>query len=234
MSVHPLRAFLVLKLALLTVACGPVFAAQPAASADRGVIVVFGASYVKDWPIQDIGGARVVNAGVGGNETKDLAARFESDVLARSPDYVLLWGFINDFTRNKPEQAEQLTAQIKQRYQGMIETARERNLPLIVATEVTLPAATSWWGEILAWLFRLLGRESYADRINANVMAVNDWLKQYASEQGVPLLDFQAALAPDGLYRDRDYAQPDGSHLSEAAYQRLTSYTQSQQALLRK
>lgn len=232
LSLRPFVVLLGVWLNLGLAVAEPALGAQRSDSGDRTMIVVFGASYAKSWPIDRIGGVKVVNAGIGGNETKDMTARYEQDVLSLSPDYVLFWGFINDFTRNKPEQAAQLTTQIQQRYQAMIETALQRGIKPILATEVTMPAATSWWGEILAWVYRLLGRKGYADRINTNVMGVNAWLKDYARQHGLPLLDLQATLAPGGFYRRRQYSQPDGSHLTEAAYRALTEYTRSQEATL--
>jgi lysophospholipase L1-like esterase len=226
-------ALCVLTLSAWT-AVGQVPQPQIPATGDKGVIVVFGASYAKDWPIADIGGLSVVNAGVGGNETRDMLERFERDVLARAPRYVLIWGFINDYTRTPAEKHPQVAAAIEQRLTQMVDLAVARNIRVVLATEVTLPNATSWSGSVLASIYGAIGRTGYADRINKQVMNSNRWLVKFAADRKLPVLDLQAALAPDGFHRDRRYTLPDGSHLNSAAYAALNLYVDTQKDLFSK
>lgn len=234
MTASLLRMILALVLGWSCVGGSLALGADDPQTGASDVIVIFGASYAKDWHIESIAGAKVTNSGIGGNETKDMLARYERDVLSLSPDKVIFWGFINDFMRSNAQQAGQVSSLVKERYQTMVDTALQRGIEPVLATEVTLPAATTWWGEIIAWVFRLIGRKGYADRINTNVMEVNAWLKDFARQRSLPLLDLQAALAPGGFYRKRAFSQPDGSHLSEAAYRELTSYTRAHEGSLRK
>src|ERR1041384_6849760 len=106
--------------------------ALPAAAQDpvtdtagnRAVIVVIGASYAQSWPITEIGGTRVINAGVGGNETRDMLARFEKDVISQKPGHVLIWGFINDYTRSRPEKHDEAAKLIQERFTSMVDQAQ--------------------------------------------------------------------------------------------------------------
>lgn len=198
------------------------------------MIVVFGASYAKDWPIADIAGMTVTNAGVGGDETRNMLERYERDVLARAPRYVLIWGFINDYTRNPAAKHPQVAAAIEQRITEMVDKAIARGIQPVLATEVTMPAATSWSGSVLASIYGSLGRTGYADRINTQVMNSNRWLKKFAAERKLPVLDLQHALAPEGFYRERRYSLPDGSHLTPAAYAALNLYVDTQKDLFSK
>ena len=198
------------------------------------MIVVFGASYAKDWPIAEIAGLEVVNAGVGGNETRDMLERYERDVLARAPRYVLIWGFVNDYTRMPAEKHPQVAALIEQRITQMVDLAAARNVRVVLATEVTMPAATSWSGAVLASIYGALGRKGYADRINTQVMNSNRWLQKFAADRQLPVLDLQSALAPEGFYRERRYSLPDGSHLTSAAYAALNLYVDTQKDLFSK
>ncbi len=59
-------------------------------------IVVLGASYAQGWALDPIAGSTVVNAGVAGETSSEMVARFKDDVLARTPRAVVIWGFIND------------------------------------------------------------------------------------------------------------------------------------------
>lgn len=198
------------------------------------MIVVFGASYVKAWPIAEIGGLKVINAGVNGNETRDMLERFERDVLDRAPRYVLIWGFINDYTRSPADKHAQAAVGIEQRITQMVDLALARNVRPVLATEVTMPSAASWWGSVMASIYGALGRTGYADRINEKVMNSNRWLVKFAAERQLPVLDLQRALAPEGTYRERRYTQPDGSHLNTAAYAALNLYVDTRKELFSK
>jgi lysophospholipase L1-like esterase len=71
---------------------------------------------------------------------------------------------------------------------------------------------------------RLLGKESYQDYVNQRVMTTNAWLRSYARQEGVALLDIQPILSDRDGERRAEYAKADGSHLTAAAYQRLTEF----------
>jgi len=198
------------------------------------VIVVFGASYAKAWPIANIAGLPVVNAGVGGDETRNMLERYERDVLTHAPRYVLIWGFINDYTRSPAAKHPQVAAAIEQRITEMVDKAIARGIQPVLGTEVTMPAATSAWGELLASIYRSMGRTGYQDRINTQVMNSNRWLKQFAAQRNLAVLDLQRALAPNGFYRKREYSLADGSHLTPAAYAALTEFVETQEGLFSK
>lgn len=55
------------------------------------------------------------------------------------------------------------------------------------------------------------------------VREFNDWLRNYAKEQGIPLMDLEAALRTDDTRRflRDEYTSGDGSHLNRQAYQVL-------------
>ena len=65
---------------------------------------------------------------------------------------------------------------------------------------------------------------SYQDYVNGHVLKTNRWLRQFAAEEGVLLLDFQPALSDGASRRRKAFAIDDGSHISEAGYQVLTKY----------
>ena len=53
------------------------------------------------------------------------------------------------------------------------------------------------------------------------VLAFNDFIREYASREKIPLLDLEAALrrSPADRHLKEEYAQPDGYHLLPVAYQ---------------
>ena len=60
--------------------------------------------------------------------------------------------------------------------------------------------------------------------MNKHVMAVNQWIKEFAREEGILLLDFQPALSEKNGVRRKEFATPDGSHISAEGYEKMTSY----------
>jgi lysophospholipase L1-like esterase len=63
------------------------------------LVIMFGDSIVARWGVIPDG---IANAGVGGNTTLQLLARFQSDVLDENPKVLILEGGVNDLDREWP------------------------------------------------------------------------------------------------------------------------------------
>ena len=74
------------------------------------------------------------------------------------------------------------------------------------------------------WLGRLRGKRSYAEVVNEHVLATNKWIRDYAREQGIALIDLQPLVADETGMRSKAFAVQDGSHLTEAGYARITAH----------
>jgi uncharacterized SAM-binding protein YcdF (DUF218 family) len=197
----------------------PIAPAHPA-----GPIVLLGASYVAGWTPDALAGRAVVNRGVGGEETTDMLARFDADVLGAAPRAVVLWGFINDIFRAQGDM-EPVLAGIRERYLRMIAMARAAGIEPILATEATIRPRSESFRDVLGeWVGWIRGKASYQDQINRHVIAVNQWVRETAAREGLLLLDFEAVLAEPGGRRHQPFAQPDGSHITSAGYDALTAY----------
>ena len=86
-------------------------------STPERTIVILGASYAKGWGTPDLPGfSKVINCGVGGEETSGMLKRFDSDVAAIRPDAVLIWGHVNDITRAAPGRIEAVKAEAREHY----------------------------------------------------------------------------------------------------------------------
>ena len=66
---------------------------------NQPLLVITGASYAADWKSPQLPGFTVVNKGKSGDETKQVLARFDAEVLALKPAAVLIWGHINNYHR---------------------------------------------------------------------------------------------------------------------------------------
>jgi hypothetical protein len=209
--------------------CSGIGGAQGQAVADAEAVapllMIIGASYAADWGVPEISGYTVRNVAVGGQETKDVLERFDRDVVTARPDAVLIWGHINNIHRAPNGDYGGAQEGAKSDYRAMIDRARAAGIEVILATEITLTDSMSWTDRVVAFAAGLLGKRSYADRINEHVRAVNDWLRAYARDSGLRLLDFETALDDGSGFRRREFTQDDGSHVTEAAYRALTAYT---------
>lgn len=195
-------------------------------SSDRrpGSLVVLGASYAAGWDLNSVGATPVVVRGAPGEQSFEMLARFERDVVAARPSAVLIWGFINDVSRSGLQNMDAVSARIRDSYTKMIALARKNGIEPILATEVTLRQKAGFTETLAGWAGWIMGKTSYQDRVNEHVMANNRWLMDLAKRENLLILDFQAALADDGVGRRREFAKEDGSHIPPAGYAALTAY----------
>ena len=125
---------LTLALILLLSACGggdesdppppPLHAVQPALDTNETVLF-FGDSITQLWSTQEyVPGA--MNAGISGNETSQMLARFDADVLAKNPSVVVILGGTNDIRNRQTADPVSLYA--------MVEKAMAAHARVIVGT----------------------------------------------------------------------------------------------------
>lgn len=197
---------------------------MPTAPAQPRTLIVIGASYAADWGQPAVPGHRIVNRGVGGQETSDLLARFERDVITQAPQAVLIWGHYNDIVRATPERMKAAKQRAKQNLQSMAEQARSAGVAVMLATEITMPIGDGWMDQLLGLIGRLRGKEDFRAGVNRNIKEVNHWVREYARSNKLILLDFEAALNAENGSRNPLYAKPDGSHITAEGYRALTQY----------
>lgn len=187
--------------------------------------MLLGASYAQAWPLREVKGVPVVNRGVGGQQSFELLERFDRDVVALRPRAVILWGFINDLFRAPGGELEPTLARVRATYMDMIGRARASGIAPILATEVTIrPRAEGWFEQLTVFAAGILGRRGYADHINTQVQALNRWIRDTGTRERLLVLEFDATLSEPGGRRHPRYALPDGSHITTAGYDALTSY----------
>ncbi len=223
-------AWLVIPLVVMIASSAYVFAdrkleVRKGSNASQGkVLVVIGASYAKDWDIQSVGYYRVINRGNGGEETQQMLARFDHDVIRLRPSAVLIWGFINDIFRAPRDAIASRQARIQSNLREMVNKANVAGIRPLLATEVLVTSPDRMWGTLLAWYGGMRGKQSYQEYVNENVRDVNKWIREFGSARNIVVLDFEHTLAGERGGRQRRYAAEDGSHLSKEAYSALTDY----------
>lgn len=188
-------------------------------------IVLIGASYAGGWPLdKPIARYRMINKGVSGQQSFEILARFERDVLALKPDAVIIWGFINDIFRSDREKIEPTLKRTRDSFLAMVAMAKKAGVTPILAAEVTIRGKDGWRETIEASIGSLLGRSSYQEYVNGHVRATNRWLRDLAAREGLLLLDLETILSDRQGIRRKEFAQPDGSHISPQGYEAITRY----------
>ncbi|PUB89509.1 MAG: hypothetical protein B6D72_10365 [gamma proteobacterium symbiont of Ctena orbiculata] len=199
-------------------------------------VIMIGASYLQGWPLKNIGCLPVVNKGVNGETSTQVRARFDADVISAKPAAVLIWGHINDFS-NAPMAQELQTRQTAiDNLKQMIESAREAGIIPLVATEITFGMPTDIKSRIMQLIGSIMGKRSYQDYISSNVLAINEWLRDYAEAQEISILEIERLMTNAEGNRKQGYYTEDLSHITEQAYQDLQSFAQPilQKALIEK
>jgi lysophospholipase L1-like esterase len=189
-------------------------------------LVIVGASYAADWKQPNLPGYVVTNRGVGGEETHQILARFDRDVLALSPGAVLIWGNINNIHRAPAGGMQAAKDRAVANTREMVARARSQGLTVLLATEVTMsepPGFTNW---LVRTINSVRGKQDYVAMVNGHVRDVNEALRTLAREQGLKLLDFEKVFDDGKGFRRDEYTREDGSHISAAGYSALTRYTQ--------
>jgi lysophospholipase L1-like esterase len=187
------------------------------------LMVVTGASYAASWKDPDIGGYRIVNRGVGGEETHQVLVRFDRDVLAQKPAVALIWGHINNIHRAPPGEMARVKDGIRRDYLEMVRRARANGIEPVLATEVTLSEPPGLVNRAVALINQLRGKVSYGAAVNGHVRDINAWLRDYARQEGIRLLDFEKALDDGNGFRRIEYTSGDGTHISPEGYAVLTA-----------
>ncbi len=194
-------------------------------------IVILGASYAKGWTKPTLPGyGNIINRGVGGEETGDMAARMNRDVVALKPDAVLIWGHVNNITRSPPERIDAAKKAAREHYLSMLREARAAGIKVILATEIPWTEQQGLLNELRGFIGRLRGRTSYAVRISGHVGEINTFLRELAQRERLQLLDFERAFSTDDGTRIAEYVAEDGSHISAAGYEALTAFTRTEMA----
>lgn len=190
-------------------------------------MVLIGASYAGGWdPGRSIAGYRLVNKGANGEQSFEMLARFETDVIKQRPDVVIIWGFINDVFRSDRAQIDQTLKRTRESITAMVALARKAGVKPVLATEVTIRNKHGLRESVEAMAGKLLGKSSYQDYINGHVVETNRYISDLAVREGIMLLDLEAVLSDPQHERRKEYSQPDGSHISALGYEALTQYAE--------
>ena len=152
-------------------------------------------------------GKPYVGRGISGQTTPQMLVRFHQDVVALHPRVVVILAGTNDIAGNTGPSTLEMT---EDNLMAMTEIARAHDIRVVLSS--VLPAFDFPWKPGLTPA--------------PKIIALNAWMKRYASEVGATYLDYHSALAdargglPPALSRD-------GVHPNEAGYRIMAPLAES-------
>ncbi len=178
-------------------------AALAPAKANENRVVFIGDSITDYWKVENyFPGKPYVNRGIDGQTTPQMLVRFRQDVINLRPAVLIVLAGTNDIagvtgrTRNEDIEAN---------YASMAELARAHQIRVVFAS--LLPAHN----------YTADAKESYALRPRERILALNAWLKDYCTKNGLVYLDYFSALVDEKGMLRRDLSD-DGLHPNDAGY----------------
>jgi len=139
-----------------------------------------------------------VGRGISGQTTPQMLVRFRQDVIALKPAVVVILAGTNDIAGNTGPSTQ---AMIEDNLISMIELAKANGIRVVLSS--VLPAYDYPWRTGL----------DPAPKI----VALNAWMKDYASKNDVVYLDYHSAMADERQGLPPDLSN-DGVHPNEAGY----------------
>jgi lysophospholipase L1-like esterase len=173
----------------------------PAAGENR--VVFFGDSITDMWPLaQYFPGKSYINRGLGGQTTPQMLVRFREDVLALQPKVVVILAGTNDIAGNTgPISIDDIEAN----YASFADLAKAHSVHVVFSSVLPIHNYTPE------------SQELFADRSPAKILALNGWLKDYCSTNGLVYLDYFSPMVDDKGLLKRNLAD-DGLHPNKAGY----------------
>lgn len=154
---------------------------------------------------------RVVNRGVGGDNSFGILARMD-EVLMAKPKAIFLMDGINDLFRGLPYEVS------IHNYRRIIRKIKQESPKTKIYIESALPINES------------MTTAAYTKGRNARVPVLNEQIKQLAKEENITYINI-VPLFEDGQGNLRKEISPDGVHLKASAYIDWVKYLQEQKYL---
>jgi len=176
---------------------------------------------------------KVLNKGIAGNNTQNLLARLDNDVIAEKPDLVILMVGTNDMVNSRKMIAYD---QLEQNYQQILQKLRANHITVVTMSP---PAVDT------GYLFLRHDPQSYAEDPNAKIDSLNKLVKKLSKVNESHFIDlhavFKAAGSPNRTVgsltvNEANMGLADGIHPTSAGYELIanTIYTYLQENRLLK
>lgn len=171
----------------------------PAAGENR--VVFYGNSITEGWaPLfaTEFPGKPYIGRGISGQTTPQMLVRFRQDVIALKPKVVVILAGTNDIAGNTGPSSIEM---IEDNLASMAELGRANGIRVVMSS--VLPVFDYPWKPGLTPA--------------PKIVALNDWMRDYAASHGAVYLDYHSAMA-DARQGMKAGLSQDGVHPNEAGY----------------
>src|SRR5438552_15137026 len=185
-------------------------ATMAALAKDEQRVVFMGDSITDMWVLPQFGGffpgKPYIGRGIGGQTTPQMLLRFRADVIALQPKVVVILAGTNDIAGNTgPMTLEEIEANIA----SMSELAHTHGIKVVLASLLPVyDGGHNGEGKEIVMTDR---------RPPEKILALNDWIKKYSTENKLAYLDYFSAMVDDKGFLQRDLSD-DGLHPNKAGY----------------
>jgi lysophospholipase L1-like esterase len=185
-------------------------AALAAPAPDERRVVFYGNSITDGWaryfPVM-FPGKPYIGRGISGQTTPQMLVRFHQDVVSLQPTVVVILAGTNDIAGNTGASTLEM---IEENLTAMAEIAKQHHIRVVLSS--VLPVFDYPWKR---------GLEPAP-----KIIALNAWMKRYASEVGETYLDYHSAMvdARGGLPAA---TASDGVHPNEAGYRIMATLAEA-------
>jgi lysophospholipase L1-like esterase len=182
--------------------------AAPVAGESR--VVFMGDSITDMWPEPRFGeffpGKPYIGRGISGQTTPQMLIRFRPDVIALKPRIVVILAGTNDIAGNTgPMSVEEIEGNLA----SMSEVAHLNGIRVVLSSVLPVyDGGRTTDGTPLVMTDR---------RPPVKIVALNEWIKNYASHHGDTYLDYFSAMVDDRGFLKKDLSE-DGLHPNKAGY----------------
>lgn len=119
----------------------------------------------------------LIGAGIGGNKIYDLYLRMEQDVLAKSPDIVIVYIGVNDVWHKTSSGTGTDYDKFGRFYEAVVKKLQAAGIKVILATPAVI-------GE----------RHDNSNAQDGDLNHYSNWIRQYSAANGLPLVDLRSSF----------------------------------------
>ncbi|MFZ3216662.1 MAG: SGNH/GDSL hydrolase family protein [Candidatus Acidiferrales bacterium] len=182
----------------------------PPPTKDELRVVFMGDSITDNWGRPQFGrffpGKPYINRGIGGQTTPQMLIRFRPDVIDLKPQVVVILAGTNDIAGNT---GPMTLEQTEENLASMTELAHADGIRVVLSSLTPVRDG-------------IIGKEGKAlvqtkQRPPSVILALNEWIKKYAAENGLVYLDYFSATVDDQGFLKPDITV-DGLHPNAQGY----------------
>jgi lysophospholipase L1-like esterase len=174
---------------------------------DEKRVVFMGDSITDGWKLASYFPSKpYINRGISGQTTPQMLVRFRPDVIALKPQVVVILAGTNDIAGNTgPMTLEAIEGNLA----SMFELARASDIRVVIASVLPVSDyAKNTEGKPINQTTR---------RPPEKIIAINEWLKKQATQNGLTYLDYFSAMVDEKGFLKEELSN-DGLHPNDKGY----------------